>query len=272
MAELAIIRALDNILPNVLYELVIDYYGIKNSIDGNARSMYVYNDILYVLYDYHVIAYDSDLNEIRSYEILPRMLDLSVDDKYIYIISINPPIRQIKKETGEQQDFSDYMGAYITLYDNKLYIKSYNDTKINILCSISGRLLGTINTNIHNEESANFCKIMFRENELFVTWDYKFVYVKKMIIINDEYDIYVYKNKICLYTKNTLYKKDNNINIPLDVESIDKLTPNREIIVNEETITIKCIAASHDKIYVGIDHSTGSKIMVYKIQRKRKRK
>jgi hypothetical protein len=291
MAVLAITQALDNLLPSVLYELIIDYYGIKDNIESNCTSMCVYNDILYVLYGRYVITYDNDFNEIKKYNTCPLMIDLSVDDKHIYTISIGYGALMEKhiKETGEDCSFDQY-GGCITLHNNKLYIKPCDDTKINIVCPIAGTLLETINTNVYSGCYRQRCKIMFRENELFITRDYKFLDVENLITINNNYDVYTNGNKICLYKKNTLYKKDNKINIPIDDDLISKLNPideiivdarsfrndNQELKIDDPKYTIKCITAIDDKIYTCIDYTKGSKIIVYnihknKINRKRKR-
>jgi hypothetical protein len=142
----------------------------------------------------------------------------------------------IKKKTyGEY--YYEYGGECVTAHNNKLYIKPGNDTKINIICQESGTILKTINTNVYTDIYNRRYKIMFRENELFITRNCKFMDNKHLMIINNNYDIYANENKICLYEKNTLYKKDNKINIPCDDELISKFTPIDEMIVDVNTFS-----------------------------------
>jgi hypothetical protein len=285
MATLVITQTLDYLLPTVLHELIIEYYGIKDSINSNAISMCVYNNILYVSdYTDYVIAYDTDLNEIKKYRTDSSIFDMTVDEQYIYTIATDYDsyIEKIKKANNEKLYLSKYCGICITLYNNKLYINSCNDTKIMVISPESGTILETINTTIYTGYSTQGCKIMFRDDELFITHDYMFSDTKQLIIINNNYDIYTIENKIYLYGKNTLYKKDNNINVQLDDESISKLTPIDEIIVDinsfksDESVSemryisnciIKCMTATDNKIYACVEYGIGSKIIVYSIHK-----
>jgi hypothetical protein len=291
MATLIITQTLDYLLPNVLRELIIEYYGIKDSIDSNAISMCTHNDILYVLRDHYVTAYDSDLDEVKKYIIGEHMTDLSVDNQYVYTIATNYTVsmEKIKKETNQTIYLSEYRGDCVTIYNDKLYVKSNH--KINILCSISGTLLETIKKVPHTGN-----KIMFRENELFITQDYRYFDTKNLIIINNNHDIYVNmnENKVYLYEKNTLYKKYGGINIPHSDKLISELVPLDAIIIdaytyksNNKTLEleihytsrrrVKCITASDNKIYVCVEYyDDETKIIVYnirqnKIQRKKEK-
>jgi hypothetical protein len=291
MAALSITQTLDNLLPNVLHEIIIDYYGIKDNIDICTISMCVHNNILYVLNVGYVIAYDSEFNEIKKYKTHHHMTDLSVDDYYIYTISTNFNIyvEKINKETNEKIYLEGNHGDCITVYDNKLYV--YTNSQISILCSTSGILLETIDT-IDTEALTGY-NILFRENALFIICDYNYVHTKNLITINNNYDIYVNMNKISLYKKNTLYKKYGELNVPHDNKSISELIPIDEIIVdinlfknNEQTleskiqnisyVVIRCIAATDNKIYACVEYNEEQyKIIVYdicqnKIKRKRK--
>jgi hypothetical protein len=275
MTTLAIIYALDDLLPKVLSKLVLEYCEIKDSIDGSVKSMYIHNNIIYTLRDYHVVAYNTDLDEIERYNTNLYMTDLSVDNEHIYIIAIGYGIslEVINKKTNIKLYFVNRYGGCITLYNSKLYVKLCNDTKINVICSLSGALLRTIETDVYSGDYTKRCKLLFRENEMFITYDYKFIDTNQLITINNNYDICAYENKICLYSKNTLYKKNNNLNIPLDEESISKIDPIDEIIIDHCTTQnnkrhhflqamIKYITSTDTNIYICIDHITGYKIIV----------
>jgi hypothetical protein len=231
-----------------------------------------------------VIAYDNDLNEIKKYRTNSSMIDVTVDEQHIYTIAIGygHSVDKIKKECNEKLYLSEYCGSCITLYNNKLYIKPCDDTKIIAVCPKSGILLEIINTTIYTGIYTQRCKIMFRDDEIFITHDYMFLDIRQLININNNYDICAIGNKIYLYEKNTLYKKDNNINIPLDEELMSKLTPIDEIIVdinsfkNEESASetkynsnciIKCMTVSDDKIYACVEYDFESKIIIYSIHK-----